>query len=72
MEDFIFTVENGIKVQRRNLLMWEDRLNTKTYNALYNECQRRNKIVEANPKSTGLDIMRGDSLCVYVLNYKLD
>lgn len=61
------SVESGIKIQTRNLVMWKKRLKPEVYKILEDEAFRTNLMAK-----TGYDVMRGNSLTIYVMNYDLD
>jgi len=61
-----FTVEDAIKIQNKHLAIWKSKLNSVTYNKLEKECLRTNKLADS-----GYNVMRGDSLCIYILNMDL-
>jgi hypothetical protein len=59
-----FTVQEGLEIQRKQLLEWKLILNRKTYSALAAECKKRNQL---NLK-TGSDVFRGTDMNNFVHN----
>jgi len=59
-----FTVQEGLEVQRKQLLEWKLILNKKTWLALVDECKKRNQL---NLK-TGSDVFRGTDMNNFVHN----
>ena len=62
-----FTLEEGLLVQFAHLAKWKTKLNTKTYNALANECNERNRLMSVD--DSGHKVFRGQDLTTFLENY---
>jgi hypothetical protein len=61
----VLSVEEGIKIQTRQLEDWRTKLNHETYFALFVYATSKN-----NQAKDGFDICRGNSLDVFIKNFK--
>ena len=62
----LFTVEEGIKVQNKQLCQWKTVLLPEVYNNLCEYATRNNHLAKS-----GYDVKRGTDLDIYIANYML-
>jgi len=62
-----FTVQDGIEIQKNNLIDWKYKLNDELYKALVAECERQNALPNIN---NGFDVFRGSSIYEFIANFK--
>jgi len=65
-----FPLEAGLAVQRADLAKWKAMLNPTIYGALEKFCQESNaRIQHPKAKDAGYDVVRGDALTDFAINY---
>ena len=70
MRNVEFTIEDGLKVQARNLEFWNTVLKKKYYNKLVSQVKEAQK--EKPPMINGFDVVRGSDISCIVQNILLE
>ena len=70
MRNVEFTIEDGLKVQARNLEFWNTVLKKKYYNKVVLEVQKEQS--ERPTMKDGFDVVRGSDISCIVQNILLD
>lgn len=68
----MFTIDDGIKVQAKQLEEWKTVLKPKVYKDLLNAVKTANKLIaqKKGKNFTGYDVPRGTLIENYIANYK--